>query len=163
MGQCFTGLLADFYTLWAAERGGVGVCSMLSVMRLQRCCEKCHFPEQVKRSTSLLSVLLLPYGSTEMVGEGFLMLLSILKSLAMQPCFGGRTLYAFPFQHTCAVPDIICLLRSTPLEALWKKQVNSSVLYQVRVQLSGAVAWKLCLVNLMVLACSLKRGRNVQL
>ena len=43
------------------------------------------------------------------------------------------------------------------------KYVNCSVLFQVHVQLSCAIAWKACLVNFMVLACSLKRGKNVQL
>lgn len=73
-----------------------------------------------------------------MVGEGLLMRLSILKSFAMQVCFGERTLYAFPFQHTCAVPGIICLLRRS-LEALWKKYVNSSVLYQVQLDMCSSV------------------------
>lgn len=122
-GYCFTGLLEDFYTIRVAERGGVGGCSTPSVTRLQRCCEKCCFPEQAKRSASLLSVLFLLYGGKEMVGEGFLMLSAILVLLAVWVRFGERTPCAVPFQRTCAVQSIICLLRSTPLEAL-RKQVG---------------------------------------
>lgn len=165
MGQCFTGLLEDFHILQVAETGGVGKCRVPSVTRLQRCCEKCSFPEQAKRSASLLSVLSLLYGGKEMVGEGFLMLSAILMLLAVRVRFGERTPCAFPFQPTYAVPGIPCLLRSEVLlqRPYRSKSGSCSVLFQVHVQLSCAIAWKLCLVNLMVLACSLRRGKNMQL
>lgn len=73
-----------------------------------------------------------------MVEEGFVALSAILMLLAVQAHFGERTPCAFPLQCTCAVPGIICLLRSAPLKAL-QKQV-----YELLSAFSNACAAQLC-------------------
>lgn len=56
-------------------------------------------------------------------GGGFLSTFSYfdVACRASGACFGERTPCAFPLQRTCAVPGIICLLRSAPLKALQKQ------------------------------------------
>lgn len=95
-----------------------------------------------------------------MVGKGFLMLSAIVMLLVVRGCFGERKFCIFS-AYWC-IAKYYCLLRSTPLEALWKQvcELLSGCSSERVPQLCSSL--EILLVNCMVLACSLKE-KNVHL